>query len=147
MVKRLLFFVLLSVAFAAVTGTSAFASGNNDGRANGFFLKKLFKHKTDSLRSSVERLQDTSKKKIKEIAPAKRQPKPERINEPAEGGRPGVISRPPVPEIGNGFPDARGVQPGNSRPQRGGSGDSRPPQSGGGPGPGGGGHSSGRPSG
>lgn len=131
--------MLLSVAFAAVNGNSAFGSEKNDGKTNGFFLKKLFKHKPDSLRNPFDLQQDTSKKKIKEIAPAKRQPKPERIDEPNDGGRPGVISRPPVPEIRTGFPDGRGggMQPGNLRPPQG---DGGRPAQGGGASPSGGSH-------
>lgn len=131
--------VLLSVAYTVMPTSVAVARIDGREKPAVGFINKLFKHRSDSLRGNrQENLQDTSKK-IKEIAPAKRQAKPERINEPE--GRPGIISRPTFPGIDHNQPQGGGAgptgsggtiqQPGRS-PQGGSPGGGQSPRGGGG---------------
>ena len=145
MTKRLLIIFLLAVAYVAVPLSGSFARTDGSKKPVAGLIAKIFKHRRDSLpRENWVSFQDTVPKKIKEIAPAKRQPKPERIDE--QGGRPDIISKP-------GFPGADNIQPRNiiprgsggsieprgGQPHGGSHGGGARPQGGSGPGQGGGG--------
>ncbi len=112
MKKCNVFVILLTAFLMGMLADRSFARGvlasqHNDGLAMKLVSDSLFRQDTIG----------KNKKKIKEIAPAKRQPKPERIDDPTENGAPGIFSQPQFPGTDNRRqPNGGNMQPGE-RPQ------------------------------
>jgi hypothetical protein len=115
MIKWFLYIVLLLISAPRLLSASSNISSNHNFRGGAMHIdaRPAFQQQRDTTNKDKKRQQEEEKKKIKEVAKAKKQPKPEKVEEidpltgkpkvkPKRQRRPDGMERPPeIPRRNN----------------------------------------------